>query len=207
MPTSPGTVSSPVGDGVRPRRPSRSSIAVVLGLVAFLTAAGVSVTIMQYSRAAFSASTSNSANNWATGSVVLSNDSSGTAMFSATNMTAGQSVVKCIAVTYSGTLTSGVAVRLYGVAAGALAPYLNLTVEQGTGGGYSSCTGFSGSQIYSGTVSGFAATYTNFGTGLTGWAPGTNPDSRTYRFTVTVQNDNNAQSKSATADYTWEVQG
>ena len=86
-------------------------------------------------------------------------------------------------------------------------PYLDLTVEQGTGGGFSSCTGFSGTQIYSGTASGFAGTHTNFGTGLTGWSPTATPDSRTYRVTVTVQNDNNAQSKTATADYTWEAQG
>jgi hypothetical protein len=138
---------------------------------------------------------------------VLSDDDSGTAMFSATNMTAGQSVVKCIAVTYSGSVTSGVNVRLYGTATGTLAPYLDLTVEQGTGGGFSSCTGFSGTQIYSGTVGAFAATHTNFGTALTGWSPTVTPDSRTYRVTVTVQNDNNAQSKTASADYTWEAQG
>jgi hypothetical protein len=182
-------------------------MAIIVSLATLITAGGVSISIMQYSKAAFSSTTSNGPNNWATGSVVLGDDSAGTAMFNASNMTAGQSVVKCIAVTYSGTIVTGVNVRLYGTASGALAQYLNLTVEQGTGGGFSSCAGFSGSQIYSGTVSGFAATYTNFGTGLTGWSPTANPDSRTYRFTVTVQNDNNAQSKSTTAAYTWEAQG
>lgn len=189
------------------RAKSNRGIVAAVVFAVLVTACGVSIVIMRYSRAAFTGATANSANNWATGSIVLSDDDSGTAMFNATNMTAGQSLVKCIAVTYSGTVTSGVNIRLYGTASGALAPYLNLTVEQGTGGGFSSCTGFTGSQIYSGTVSGFAATYTNFGTGLTGWSPTATPDSRTYRVTVTVQNDNNAQSKTATADYTWEAQG
>lgn len=186
---------------------SKRTIVGVVAVTALVVAAAVSVSIMQYSRAAFTATTSNSSNSWATGSVVLSDDDAGSAMFSASNMTAGQSVVKCIAVTYSGTLTSGVNAKLYGTSSGALASYLNLTVEQGTGGGFGSCTGFSGSQIYSGTASGFSSTYTNFGTGLTAFSPSANPETHTYRFTITVQNDNNAQNKTATADYTWEAQG
>ena len=116
-------------------------------------------------------------------------------------------MVKCIAVTYTGTLVSGVNVKLYGTASGALAQYLDLTVDQGTGGGFGSFAGFSGSQTYSGTVNAFAATYTNFGTGLAGFAPVANPETHVYRFTVTVQSNNAAQSKTATADYTWEAQG
>lgn len=188
-------------------RLSKSSVVVVVGVTVLIVVSVVSVAIMQYSRAAFTATTSNSSNSWATGSVVLSDDDAGSAMFTSSNMTAGQSIVKCIAVTYSGSLTSGVTAKLYGTASGALASYLNLTVEQGTGGGFGSCAGFSGSPIYSGTVSGFASTYTNFGTGLAGFSPSANPESHTYRFTITVQNDNNAQSKTATADYTWEAQG
>lgn len=192
--------------GTRTRVP-KTSIVAVAAITALVAAAAVSISIMQYSKAAFTATTSNSSSNWATGSVVLSDDDSGTAMFSSSNMTAGQSVVKCIAVTYSGTLTSGVSVKLYGTSSGALASYLNLTVEQGTGGGFGRCTGFSGSQIYSGTASGFSSTYTGFGAGLTGFSPSANPETHTYRFTITVQNDNNAQNKTATADYSWEAQG
>jgi hypothetical protein len=188
------------------RVPKRSIVAVV-ALTSLVAAAAVSISIMQYSRAAFTATTANTSNSWATGSVVLSDDDAGSAMFNSSNMSAGQSVVKCIAVTYSGTLTSGVNVKMYGTSSGALASYLNLTIEQGTGGGYGSCAGFSGSQIYSGTASGFSATYTSFGTGLTGFSPTTNPETHTYRLTITVQNDNNAQSKTAAADYTWEAQG
>ena len=192
--------------GTRTRVP-KTSIVAVAAITALVAAAAVSISIMQYSKAAFTATTSNSSSNWATGSVVLSDDDSGTAMFSSSNMTAGQSVVKCIAVTYSGTLTSGVSVKLYGTSSGALASYLNLTVQQGTGGGFGTCTGFSGSQIYSGTASGFSSTYTGFGAGLTGFSPSANPETHTYRFTITVQNDNNAQNKTATADYSWEAQG
>ena len=188
-------------------RVSKAWVLAVVGVTMLIVVSVVSIAIMQYSRAAFTATTSNSSNSWATGSVVLSDDDSGSAMFASTNMSGGQSVVKCIAVTYAGTLTSGVNVKLYGTSSGALASYLNLTVEQGTGGGYGTCVGFSGSQIYSGTVSGFSASYTNYAAGLTAFSPSANPETHTYRFTITVQNDNNAQNKTATADYTWEAQG
>ncbi len=174
-------------------------------MVAIATAALVSVSVMSYSRAAFTATTSNTANSWSTGSVVLSDDDSGTAMFNASNLTGGQSVVQCIKVTYSGSVTPA-SIKMYGTSSGALAPYLNLTIEQGTGGSFGSCAGFSGSQIYSGTVSGFSSTYTSFANGLTAWSPSSTPDSKVYRVTVTVQNDNNAQSKTANADFTWEAQ-
>ena len=186
---------------------SRTAVVAVVTATSLLVAAAVSISIMQYSRSAFSATTANSANSWATGSVVLGDDDTGSAMFNASNLTAGQSVVQCIAVTYSGTLTSGVNVKLYGTASGALASYLNLTVEQGTGGGYGTCSGFSGTSLYSGTVSGFASAYTNFGNALSAFSPSANPETHVYRFTITVQVDDNAQSKSASADYTWEAQG
>jgi hypothetical protein len=185
---------------------SKRASAVIIAVVAIATAALVSVSVMNYSRAAFTATTSNTSNNWSTGSVALSDDDSGTAMFNASNLTGGQSVVQCIKVTYSGSVTPAT-IKLYGTSSGALAPYLNLTIEQGTGGSFGSCAGFSGSQIYSGTVNGFSSTYTNFGNGLSAWSPSSTPDSKVYRFTVTVQNDNNAQSKSASADFTWEAQG
>jgi hypothetical protein len=185
---------------------SRRAATVIVVVSALAVSAIVSVSVLQYSRAAFTATSANTANSWSTGSVAISDDDTGTAMFNASNMTGGQSIVACIKVTYSGTVTNGVAVKLYGTSSGALAPYLNLTIEQGTGGSFSSCAGFSGSQIYSGTVSGFSSSYTSFASGLAGWSPSSTPDSKVYRFTITVQNDNNAQSKTASADYTWEAQ-
>ncbi|WNY33608.1 S24/S26 family peptidase [Curtobacterium flaccumfaciens] len=56
-----------------------------------------------------------------------------------------------------------------------LAANVNLTVEQGTGGGFGSCSGFTpaatGSSLYSGTVAGFGAASTNYATGVGSWTP------------------------------------
>jgi hypothetical protein len=57
------------------------------------------------SRAAFSATTANTANAWSAGTVVLSDDDSGSAMFNMSLMKPGSTSAKCIVVTYSGTLT------------------------------------------------------------------------------------------------------
>ncbi|MGA2512612.1 MAG: hypothetical protein ABSG37_03230 [Candidatus Limnocylindrales bacterium] len=161
------------------------------------------------SRAAFSATTANSANSWSSGTVVLADDDSGSAMFTVTAMKPGSSNVKCIAVTYSGSLTPAT-INLYGTVAGSgLSTYLTTTVEIGTGGSFSSCTGFiSTSTIYSGTLANFGTTYTNWATGLATWSPASTPDSRTFRVTTTLPSGtgNAAQGLNATATFTWEAQ-
>src|SRR6185312_6458524 len=99
-----------------------------------------------------------------------------TAMFTASNLKPGSTGSKCIAVTSTGTLPS--AVKLYGTAAAttnALSSWINLTITQGTGGSFGSCTGFtplaSGSSVYTGTLAAFASTATGYGNGVGSWAP------------------------------------
>ncbi len=194
---------------VRTAAPTSKLALVGVALLASTLAAGaVTFSVLQTSRAAFTASTDDGANNWTTGSVALSDDDGGSVMFNATNLAGGASLTKCIAVTYAGSLTTGVSVKLYGTASGALGDYLDLTIEEGTGGGFGSCAGFTAnSTLYNNEVDDFAASHSNWSTGLaTGWSPNANPTTRVFRFTVTVQNDNNAQSKTASATYTWEAQ-
>ena len=110
-------------------------------------------------------------------------------------------------VIYSGKLLPS-DVNLYGVSGGTgLDAYLDVTVEEGSGGVFGNCTGFTPtSTIFTGTLTSFAATHTNFATGAGAWNPAVNPESRTYRFTVTLQDDNAAQGLNATATFTWEAQ-
>jgi hypothetical protein len=187
---------------------SKLALVGVALLASTLAAGAVTFSVLQTSRAAFTGSTDDGANNWTTGSVALSDDDAGSVMFNATNLAGGASLTNCIAVTYSGSLTTGVLVRLYGSSTGALGDYLDLTIEEGSGGGFGSCTGFSAnSTLFNGEVDDFAAVHSSWSTGLsTGWSPNANPTTRVFRFTVTVQNDNNAQSKTASATYTWEAQ-
>ncbi len=162
--------------------------------------------VVTRSQAAFTASTSNNANGFTSARLALTDDDANTAMFNATGMVPGTPVVECITVTYSGDLTP-VPVRLYGTSSGALAPQLDLTVEVGTGGSSASCAGFaSPTTVYSGTLSGFSTAHGTWSNGAAAFTASGTPMSRTFRFTATVQNDDTAQGKSATAAFTWETQ-
>jgi hypothetical protein len=195
--------------GNRPARRHRSSAnAILVRLIAFVAAfALVSFLVVTRTRAAFDATTQNPSNAFSAGTVTLTDDDAGSAMFNATNMKPLDTVVHCITITYSGSITPA-AVRMHASIGGTgAATYLDLTVEDGTGGSFGSCTGFSASStLFTGTLGGFAAAHNNWANGLAHWSPATTPSSRTLRFTATLQDNNAAQNLTATAVFTWEAQ-
>lgn len=190
--------------------PRAARLAAWIAVPAALVASGVVVSTASYS--AFSATTVNPTSNWTAGSVALTDDDNGTALFNATGLKPGSTGSNCIAVTSTGTLPS--TVKLYGSAAAAtkgLDGQITLTVEQGTGGGFGTCTGFvpasSNGTVYSGLLSGFTAS--NYASGLGTWAPtGTASETRVYRFTYTLSSTapNTVQGGTAALGFTWEAQ-
>lgn len=189
----------------------RSTLAVMLGVMIGLVITGLLV--LRTTQAVFSGTTTTPTNSWATGGASITNDHTGTAIFSTATdgtLTGGQTLSKCVVVTYNGATTTGTSVKLYGSSSGSLAQYLTLTIDQGTGGGGASgsCTGFSSSSTpYSaGTVADFGSTRTTFGTGVGTWSPSTVGATMTYRFTITVQNVAGAQNANATGTFVWEAQ-
>lgn len=164
-----------------------------------------SAMVWQSSNAAFNATTTNGPSSWTAGTVNISDDDSNSAMFNVSGMKPGDTANKCIRVTYTGSLAASV--KLYGSVSGALAPYLNTTVEIGDGGTFSNCSGFTPTAtIYNGTLSGFGSTHTNFANGAGTWAPTGSGQAKTYRVTYTLQDNNAAQGQSANATFTWEAQ-
>jgi hypothetical protein len=109
-------------------------------------------------------------------------------------------------VTYTGSLTADV--RLYGTVGGnGLAGFLDTDIEVGTGGDASSCAGFTPtSSLYTGTLAGFGAAHTGYLNGLQGFNGATDPTTRTYRVTVTLQDDEAAQQLTGDLDLIWEAQ-
>ena len=196
------------------RRPSRR-FAKVASLVAVPAAIAVSgLVVSQASYSAYSATTVNPTNNWATGTVALADDDTNTAAFTATNLKPGSTGTKCIAVTSTGSLAS--TVKLYATTPATtkdLAANINFKVVQGTGGSFGSCTGFtplaSGADLYSGTVAGFATSYTGFNKGLGDWAPtGTATETRTYQLTYSIRTEapDTTQGGTAALGLTFEAQ-
>ena len=166
--------------------------------------------VWQSSYAAFSSTTSNPTNNWTAGTVALSDDDSNTAMFTAATLKPGATGEKCIVVTSSGNLAS--TVKLYATAystTAALGSYVDLVIQEGSGGSFSSCTGFtSAATNFTGTLAAFAAANTNFGNGLSSWAPAPGTVTRTFRiaYTINTSAPNSAQGGTAAAGLTWEAQ-
>jgi hypothetical protein len=191
----------------RKRRKDRLVLAVALVLGGAIT--------WQSSYATFTATASSAGNSWATGSLALTaTDGSGAslggaAVFSSTGMRPGDSVIKCITVTYGGTITAGAAARLYAtsvtnsaaVNAHSLASYLQFTVEEGSGATDTSCTGFAASStlfdsstnsgptisasVIAGSLLDFTTNHTAYTSAITaGWTPAVASASKSYRFTV-----------------------
>lgn len=186
------------------------SMALRLQVGAGLTAlALVSTMVLQVSSAAFSGTTSNAGNSLAAGTVTLTDTDAGNAMFSITNMKPADSVVRCIRVTYTGSLAASV--KVYGaVTAGTLGQYLDFTVERGSGlsaPDNSSCAGFvSAATIFTpGTVASFVTAHTDYSDGAGAHAV-TQNDTVDYRFTATLQDNNAAQGLDSGFTVTWEAQ-
>ena len=173
--------------------------------------------VWQSSYAAFSATTDNGVNNWRAGSVSIADGDGGgvgSAMFNLTDdgaLKPGSTRTRCIEVTKSGTLAATVELYTSGLTTtNALSTYLDLVVDQGTGsvtGG--SCSSFtplgSGANVYTGTL---AAMGTSFATGHGDWGPVAGSQTRTYRFTYTLNNGAPNSTQGGTADVTfrWEAQ-
>lgn len=190
---------------------------LVFQLVAALAAlAAVSALVFQSSTAAFSGTT-DSSGNWDAGSVTLT-DTATVAFTNDQNMVPGNSDQACIAVTYDGDVNAEV--KMYGsttfTSASDLGQYLDLVIEEvtiGTGTCASpqsiDATLFSAKTLAVNTGA-FTVAHTNWSNGLaTSWtsvAPAANAATKTFRITVTLQDNNSAQSLNTTATFNWEAQ-
>ena len=186
-----------------------------------LSAAIVAVTsaIVGVSWSAFSVTTTNPGNGFASGTVSLTdNDSNGTLM-SLSNAVPGAISTGCIKVTYGGSLASSV--KLYGSVSGSLGQYLTLKVTRGSDSGstFPGCGGFTADTrdyisqgagvIYNGNLSSYPSSYaagiTDPDNGTGGTESWTSSEAHAYKLEVTLQDNNAAQGQSASASFTWEA--
>lgn len=165
---------------------------------------------------AFSSTTSSASNQFASGSVVLADNDLGAAMYSVSNAVPGDSVSKCIKVSYSGSLDADV--RLYTTSTiGSLGQYIDLTVTPGSQATptFPSCTGFtadSGGALYTGTLAAFGTAKNSYANGVvdypgatTKWSTG---GSVVYQITATLQSSAPDAAQGLTTGshtFTWEA--
>ncbi|CAN5378717.1 hypothetical protein BH09ACT10_BH09ACT10_04430 [soil metagenome] len=166
-----------------PSRKTRRIGTAIATPVAILVAAAL---IWHTSYAAFSGTTRNSGNNWATGSVALTDDDAGSARFQANNLVPGQTETKCIVVTATATVpgvVKGYAVNPV-VSPQGLQDHVFITIHHGTGGSFGSCVSFvdGGTTIPRTSLTALAA-YSNYANGAGSWPVTAGTQSRTYQIT------------------------
>jgi hypothetical protein len=163
---------------------------------------------------AFTATTANTGNTLSTGTVIIGQHAGATTLYTGTNKKPADSVVGCVRVTYTGSLTANV--KLYASAGITNGTLFTLKIERGSGlsspDNTMNCTGFSASSTPFNASIGTLGT--SYGAGLDGkagaatWA--TN-DSIDYRFTISVNDDTtpNAHTSALSTgshSFTWEAQ-
>ncbi len=128
-------------------------------------------------------------------------------------MSPGDSTINCILVTYQGSIADPASVELYSSGytdSSDLANWLNVTIEEGTGGSFGSCSAF----VLDNTIEtgddliAFDTAHTDYTTGAGVWDPSGTPESKTYRFTFALDaaTPDTEEGASVTAlGFTWEV--
>ena len=167
--------------------------------------------VLGTSRAAWTATTATSSSSVSAGALSLTDDDTPTALLSVTGLFPGDSESQCIEVTYGSTPDPSI-VKVYSTAltdADALAQHVTLKIEEGTGGSYRDCTGFgTATEIFNDDLAVWAAK-TSYATGVGVWDPAGGVESKTYKFTVTldVNAPSSVQNDSVTGiEFTWETQ-
>jgi predicted ribosomally synthesized peptide with SipW-like signal peptide len=170
---------------------------------------------------AFSSTTTNSGNSFAAGTVFVDDNDAGGAMYTVSNQKPGVSTQRCIKVTYGGTMPADV--KLYTTSSvGAVADYIDLTFEKGTLAGNPAFPGCGavgdftaqGAPIYTGELDDFTTAKNSYANGIAAF-PGAQTqwnqnDTLVYRFTLTLQDDNNANGgatplSTGSHAFTWEA--
>ncbi len=196
------------------------------------------VLVWQTSYAAFTATTSNPSNSFAAGNVVLADNDSNAAMFTLTGVNAmkpGDSVSRCIRVTYgtTGLQNLPMTIKMYssgyssptGSGGGVLGTSLNITVDVSADQSFTfpTCPAISGATTVfdsatpasQGTNAGKLekwSSYTDWASGISGqWStPSTSTSTvaRIYRITASLPSDapDTMQDASASINFWWEAQ-
>jgi len=190
----------------------RAAVALATPL-AILSAAAL---VWQSSYAAFSGTTRSSGNSWSTGTVALTDDDAGSARFQATNLTPDDTETRCIRVTATATVpgtVKGYAVNPVQSAQG-LEDHILVTIRHGSGGSFSSCTGFvSTGTLISDMPLSTLANYNDYAHGMGGWDITSGTQSRTYEVTwkfdttgLTQSQLDALQGAQTGIDIQWELQ-
>lgn len=134
------------------------------------------------------------------GTISLVDDDQGRSLFDLGAMAPGRPVTRCLEVVYDGTILP-VNLAMRAESAGTLTSFLDVSVEEGTGGAFEDCGGFRATRpVFAGTLAELTAN---------GWIPLSRMvntgDTRTYRVRIELQDTDEALGQTARAEFLWEA--
>lgn len=181
------------GEGWLTRSTARAFAAAISSLL-------IATLVVSHSTEALTAEGTVAGSAITSGTISLVDDDSGRSLFDLSDMAPGRPVERCIEVVYEGTIVP-VDLSLKAETTGSLATFLNVSIEEGSGGSFDTCEGFAVSEsVYEGTLADLAATdWLTLGRIV-------NTDTRrSYRITFGLQDQQAALGQAASADFIWEV--
>jgi predicted ribosomally synthesized peptide with SipW-like signal peptide len=183
-------------------------------LLTALIVGGLSALVGLGTYSAFTATTTNSGNSISSGTVNISQHTGATTLYNVTNQKPGDSVTKCVRVTYSGSITAS-AVKLYASAGITNGTQFNLEIDRGSGmttlDGTDSCAGFTQTSVaYNGNLGSLGSSYATGVDGKASAATWATNDAIDYRFIITQNDDPTANAhtsalSSGAHTFTWEA--
>ena len=198
--------------------PTRTATSIALvalvAPVALVTAFLLGLALIPVSFSAFTrftGQTSSGPSTFQAAKVALGDDDSGSALFDVSSLRPGDSGSRCIAVTYTGTVPAQV--RMFvapgDVSGTGLDRHLTVTVSEGSGGSFASCSGFTAATTSSGirlsTLASTASTATDWGSGIGSFAPTGVGQVRVYRIGYQLTAGAAAQGLTTRFRLTWET--
>jgi hypothetical protein len=198
-----------------PSHSVRRATALAAAPIAIIAAGAL---VWQSSTAAFTASTRNAGNSWSTGQVLLTDDDQGRAGFTVNGLVPGQTGQKCLVVTSGSTVPGEVRSYTQNLQSSGqgLADRILFKVEQGTGGTFDDCTGFTPAPgaLPAQSLTTLSQVNRDYATGGGVWkTAGTPGESRTYRGTWTFDTTgltqaqiDSLQGSQVSVDLVWELQ-
>lgn len=189
----PTTEAAPQSQARLTRTTARAFAAAVAALL-------IATLVVNRSNDALTAEGTAAAAALSSGTISLVDDDQGRSLFDLGAMAPGRPVLRCLEVVYDGTILP-VELAMRSESTGTLTSFLDVSVEEGTGGTFEDCDGFRPTRpVFAGTL----AELTD-----TGWIPlgrmVNSGDTRTYRVRIELQDTDDALGQSARAEFLWEA--
>ncbi|NND74488.1 MAG: hypothetical protein HKN44_05730 [Ilumatobacter sp.] len=188
------STTTPATRGIRLTRQTGRSFAAAVSVLLIATL------VVNRSSTALKGDPASGASALQAGTIELTDDDEGRSLFDLSDLSPARPVEQCVEVTYGGTILP-VALELRVTSGGELDEFLDIEIDEGTGGGFGSCEDFSAERsVFSGTVDELSAE---------GWIDlgdlVNTGESKDFRITLNVQDRQEALGRSANLEFGWEV--